>query len=499
MASNGFDHLIFRPEKAGLWDLLGLVFSSKNLADYDFVETNCTNLPPTNFITRVLILIFLIYSIISSSISEAANKFKAWMEYSLNELNLNGGLLGLLYHTITGSIVRPDPEAANYRSFRSFEFGKMKVRTNLMSSVKLALSLDEVDRSYHDNSVMELAALASILAYENEARIKDTVVNNWKMYFVEFFECWNMAINAYETEAFICCDKEEDPQLIIVAFRGTSDLDDWRCDFDLSLIKMGEMGMVHLGFMTSLGLDTEKACSGNDWNVEKGFPKEYTGSKPLAYYSIRKVLKDLVEKNKNAKILITGHSLGGALTILYTSLLVMQEEEDILSRISWVMTFGQPRVGDAMFGDTMLKIIGTKYIRLVYRYDIVPRIPFELPFLLKFIHFGDCINYNGWYSAEKVEKLPNKNYFNILYGLIMFWGAVVDLLRAIWEITGGEWEGFTAIFLRLFWTICPGVGFHNTRDYLNSVRMATLPTNTPIKEAKAESAEIGQVRDLGGE
>ncbi|KAH7677171.1 Triacylglycerol lipase protein [Dioscorea alata] len=324
------------------------------------------------------------------------------------------------------------------------------------------------------SSIMELAALASILAYENEARIKDTVDNKWQMSFVEFFECWNMNINAYETEAFICCDKQEDPNLIIVAFRGTTDLNDWKCDFNMSLIKMSDMGMVHLGFMTSLGLDAKKACSGNNWNINKGFPKDYTGNKPLAYYSIRKVVKNLVGKHKNAKILLTGHSLGGALAILYTSLLVMHEENDLLKKISCVITFGQPRVGDSIFGDTMLKIIGKKYIRLVYRYDIVPRIPFELPIILKFDHFGACINYHGWYFGKMVKRLPNMNYFNVFYGQAMFWDAVVDLLRAIWGIKDGEWEGVMAIFYRGFWMIFPGVAFHNTRDYLNSVRMAKI-------------------------
>lgn len=211
-----------------------------------------------------------------------------------------------------------------------------------------------------------------------------------------------MNINAYETEAFICCDKKEDPNLIIVAFRGTTDLNDWKCDFNLSLIKMSDMGMVHMGFMTSLGLDTKKACSGNNWDINKGFPKDYTGNKPLAYYSIRKVVKNLVRKHKNAKILLTGHSLGGALAILYTSLLAMHEENDLMKEISCVITFGQPRVGDSIFGDTMLKIIGKKYIRMVYRYDIVPRIPFKLPFVLKFDHFGACISYHGWYFGKVV-------------------------------------------------------------------------------------------------
>lgn len=66
------------------------------------------------------------------------------------------------------------------------------------------------------------------------------------------------------------------------------------------------------------------------------------------------------------------------------------------------------------------------------------------------------------------------NYFNVFYCQTMFWDAVVDLLRAIWGIKNGEWEGVMATLFRGFWIIFPGVAFHNTRDYLNSVRMAKI-------------------------
>ena len=142
-----------------------------------------------------------------------------------------------------------------------------------------------------------------------------------------------MYVKAYTTKAFICCDKRKDAELIIVAFRGTDSIADWRCNLNMSFITMGNMGKVHLGFMTALGLQDK-------YDAEIGFPKEYNGNEQLAYYSIREVLHDLLKKHKNAKILVTGHSLGGALSILYTSLLAMHEEHDILRRISGVLTFG---------------------------------------------------------------------------------------------------------------------------------------------------------------
>ena len=75
---------------------------------------------------------------------------------------------------------------------------------------------------------------------------------------------------------------------------------------------------------------------------------------------------------------------------------------------------------------------------------------------------------------QMVKRLPNMNYFNVFYCQIMFWDAVVDLLRAIWAIWDGESEGVMAIFFRFLWISFPGVAFHNTRDYLNSARMAKI-------------------------
>ncbi|KAH7677173.1 Triacylglycerol lipase protein [Dioscorea alata] len=456
------EYLMIHTERVRMLDMFNLVFSSKSLAEYGFVETNNINLMiPMNISTRLLILMSLFFSIISLLFSDNAKKFEDWLEYSLNKLSLNGGFFGLLRTTFsTGSLRRPDPEAANYRSLRSFESGQVELDKNLISSLKLAMKLEQLETSSQNTSLMMLAAFASNLAYENEARIKYIVNDHLQMTFVEYFKCWNVSTKAESTRAFICYDKLEDAELIILSFRGTSKSIDWKCNLGMSFMKMGEMGRVHLGFLAALGLQDRR-------DIDKGFPKEYNGNKSLAYYSIRKVLYDQLKKYKNAKILVTGHSLGGALAILYTSLLVMHEEHDILKRINWVLTFGQPRVGDASFGDTMFSNVETKYIRSVYRFDIVPRVPFDLnPFVL-YKHFGVCINYTNWYDGKKVKEVANKNYFNVLYCHIMFWGAVEDFFRSLPGIWTGL-NGFIETLFRLFLISFPGVAFHSMKNYINA-------------------------------
>lgn len=76
-------------------------------------------------------------------------------------------------------------------------------------------------------------------------------------------------------------------------------------------------------------------------------PREVKNDAPL-YWQIRKELKKHIRNNPKAHIFITGHSLGGALAALFTGL-IAAESDVIAQRISALMTFGQPRIGDWTF------------------------------------------------------------------------------------------------------------------------------------------------------
>lgn len=247
------------------------------------------------------------------------------------------------------------------------------------------------------------------------------------------------------TQVFMLCDKPKDANLILISFRGTEpfDADDWSADFDYSWYEVPKLGKVHMGFLEALGLgnrtnavtfynqliemqkeftsancvdvsqrssEGSKASSSNiDSHMKQGggdrFSKKIVppdmGEKS-AYYAVRRKLKSLLEEHKNAKFVVTGHSLGGALAVLFPSVLVLHEEMELMQRLLGVYTFGQPRVGNRKLGRYMEAHLNSpvpKYFRVVYCNDLVPRLPYDdKTFLYK--HFGVCIYYDSQFNEQ---------------------------------------------------------------------------------------------------
>lgn len=239
------------------------------------------------------------------------------------------------------------------------------------------------------------------------------------------------------TQAFIFQQRNIDNDMIIVTFRGTSMFvaDDWSTDFDFSWIKIDGMGKAHMGFMIALGLTK---FSNNDQDLLGDFngcwPKEMENNpeKPLAYYKIREKLKEMLENNKNAKFIVTGHSLGAALAILFPSILALHGEKELLDRLEGVYTYGQPRVGDEEFGQFMkncLRRHNIKYYRIVYGYDIVPKVPFDNT-LMTFKHFGKSIHFNSLYRG-KVSLHIYSHSFHIIQHFLFFFFVFLEFNSAL--------------------------------------------------------------------
>ncbi|CDO97776.1 unnamed protein product [Coffea canephora] len=449
------------------------------------------------------------------------------VEFFLNFFTVNGSFLGLLYNILHGKIVLPNRGSETFIS----AIGHLDGRIYLHKSETIPRAVGEpeslervVDVEIGSRTLMDLCIMASKLAYENELVVRNVVNAHWKMHFVDFYNCWNDFQKDNSTQVFILCDKPKDANLILVSFRGTEpfDADDWSTDFDYSWYEIPKLGKVHMGFLEALGLGnrvnastfqenlvimnkkstnmngvdvrtstSELSLSFGDSDSQGGSEQSFYSEQPAkvskekffpqlgektAYYAVRSKLKNLLQEHKNAKFVVTGHSLGGALAILFPVVLVLHEEEEVLQRLLSVYTYGQPRVGNRQLGRFMEAHLDhpvPKYFRVVYCNDLVPRLPYDnKTFLYK--HFGACLYYNSLYIEQKVDEEPNRNYFGIRF-------LIPEYLNAMWELTrsflagyayGPEYrEGWESTLVRVVGLVIPGISAHSPLDYVNSVRL----------------------------
>ncbi|XP_054820813.1 triacylglycerol lipase OBL1-like [Prosopis cineraria] len=157
-----------------------------------------------------------------------------------------------------------------------------------------------------------------------------------------------------------------------------------------------------------------------------GWPKKIQRDEshpPEAYYAITDFLKQHVNSNNEAKFVVTGHSLGRALAILFPAILSLHDETLLLDRLEGVYTFEQPRVGDHEYADYM------------------------------------------------VEEELNKNYF-------LPWAMMSMMINAAWEIMrsfiigfkyGPNYrEGWLLRIFRIIGLAVPGLPNHLLQDYANA-------------------------------
>ncbi|MFH1563566.1 MAG: lipase family protein [Nitrospirota bacterium] len=171
---------------------------------------------------------------------------------------------------------------------------------------------------------------ASQLAYKSKEE-GQAEISNWGLTEFEFFEL-------KDTQAFIAGNNE----MLILAFRGTSDLRDWMTDADAALVN-GPKGKVHDGFNTALSYV---------WRDISGFIRE---------------------KRQGRALWVTGHSLGAAVGTLAVARFRLEKNEPV----NGLYTFGQPRTGNWTFAKNFDKDFEAQTFRYVHNNDIVTRVPFR--------------------------------------------------------------------------------------------------------------------------
>lgn len=157
----------------------------------------------------------------------------------------------------------------------------------------------------------------------------------------------------------------EDADFFILAFRGSVDKNDWLVNFNVDKV-------VYTGSTPEEFVSTAKVV--DDKNipaVHKGF-NEYVNagfslSLDLARQASILEILDKIKNQPNTRLLLTGHSLGGAAATLCAERLVsMGIPKDKVS----VITFGAPAIGNAAFADAYGDKINL--LRITNPYDPVP-------------------------------------------------------------------------------------------------------------------------------
>ena len=125
--------------------------------------------------------------------------------------------------------------------------------------------------------------------------------------------------------------------------------------------------------------------------IEEGFFKAYNFIKSEIFIN----LHELTDKYNTNRLLITGHSLGGAMATIMTYEIFLLGN---MYNVNYLITFGSPRVGNSEFVKDFNKYKVTSY-RITHYYDMVPHVPEEF---LKYSHISNEIWYNEDNSKFKI-------------------------------------------------------------------------------------------------
>lgn len=151
------------------------------------------------------------------------------------------------------------------------------------------------------------------------------------------------------TQGYVC----KNDKLAALVFRGTTDFVDWRTNLSAQRV------------------------------VIKSHPKNVRAHEGFlaAYLQVEPQIVELLNHVPSVPLYLTGHSLGGALAVVASAALPM-EDEVITDQLAAVYTFGSPRVG----GGDFREIVKVPHYRVFNPWDIVPSVP---PTWASFQHTGD--------------------------------------------------------------------------------------------------------------
>jgi predicted lipase len=174
----------------------------------------------------------------------------------------------------------------------------------------------------------------------------------------------------YDSQAMV---HETSDGEVVVAFRGTESLTDWMVN-----LTRYKTQFVHLPHT----------------RVHAGFLKQYNALRSQIMRHISRL------SNEHTRIIVTGHSLGGALATLFAAELAHTIPKLSVS----CYAFGSPRVGDASFVKAIHELSNLTIIRFNNAYDVIPWMPY-----FGFVHTNEVVHLRTtgirWFDFRKRHSI----------------------------------------------------------------------------------------------
>lgn len=200
--------------------------------------------------------------------------------------------------------------------------------------------------------------------------------------------------------AYIACDNQR--RVMYVVLRGTITMDEWELDLEFPQVKFA---LDRLGTTGSINW----TCS-SDVLVHSGFYEMFQQVREQIELAVLRGLEN------SDRVIVTGHSLGGA----ESSLFGVYISSNLTAKPVYVYSFGKPRVGN----DAYIKCVNSHFQNRFWRIenfaDPVPAVPtaatpnlsnYDQPYL--YDHEGVGINYSSnWGSLSANHSM--RNYIDFL-------------------------------------------------------------------------------------
>ena len=206
---------------------------------------------------------------------------------------------------------------------------------------------------------------------------------------------------------------------LIVTFRGSRSFENWE-----SNLNIGETQF----------LDVKGAI------VHQGFYEEALGTRT----KLAKVL------DKNQKVIVTGHSLGGAVALVFAAML-QNDGFDVK-----LITFGSPPVGNQTFVDSIKAL---DHIRYTHIFDIVPKVKKEYvdKFKLSLSNLNEHFK-EGQKMKSLLGYIGGISYDYIHHGRH----------RSIYNLESLDSKYDNELFVKKF--LLNTLLYHSSKTYLNGVK-----------------------------